>query len=58
MFSLELLRLYNYLFQQTSTRYAVVHALDGYDELSLTGTAKVVSADPSEEPSCTVAKVV
>ncbi|MBC6607685.1 anthranilate phosphoribosyltransferase [Hymenobacter sp. BT188] len=44
VFSLELLRLYNYLFQQTSTRYAVVHALDGYDELSLTGTAKVVSA--------------
>jgi anthranilate phosphoribosyltransferase len=44
VFSLELLRLYNYLFQQTSTRYAVVHALDGYDELSLTGVAKVVSA--------------
>lgn len=44
VFSLELLRLYNYLFQQTSTRYAVVHALDGYDELSLTGTAKLVSA--------------
>jgi anthranilate phosphoribosyltransferase len=44
VFSLELLRLYNYLFQQTSTRYAVVHALDGYDELSLTGAAKVVSA--------------
>ena len=44
VFSLELLRLYNYLFQQTSTRYAVVHALDGYDELSLTGPAKVVSA--------------
>ena len=43
VFSLELLRLYHYLFQQTDTSYAVVHALDGYDELSLTGAAKVVS---------------
>ncbi|SNC65876.1 anthranilate phosphoribosyltransferase [Hymenobacter gelipurpurascens] len=43
-FSLELLRLYHYLLQQTSTQYAVVHALDGYDELSLTGAAKLASA--------------
>jgi anthranilate phosphoribosyltransferase len=43
-FSLELLRLYHYLLQQTKTQYAVVHALDGYDELSLTGAAKVASA--------------
>ncbi|TGE29116.1 anthranilate phosphoribosyltransferase [Hymenobacter metallicola] len=43
VFSLELLRLYNYLFQQTGTSYAVVHALDGYDELSLTGAAKLSS---------------
>jgi anthranilate phosphoribosyltransferase len=42
-FSLELLRLYNYLLQQTDTRYAVVHALDGYDELSLTATAKLAT---------------
>ncbi|TGE08567.1 anthranilate phosphoribosyltransferase [Hymenobacter fodinae] len=43
-FSLELLRLYHYLLQQTKTQYAVVHALDGYDEISLTGAAKVASA--------------
>ncbi|GAA3996300.1 anthranilate phosphoribosyltransferase [Hymenobacter fastidiosus] len=48
VFSLELLRLYHYLFQQTDTSYAVVHALDGYDELSLTGAAKVVSARGEE----------
>jgi anthranilate phosphoribosyltransferase len=42
-FSLELLRLYHYLLQQTTTQYAVVHALDGYDELSLTGAAKLAS---------------
>ena len=43
VFSLELQRLYHYLLQQTSAEYAVVQALDGYDELSLTGAAKIVS---------------
>lgn len=43
VFSPELLRLYHYLFQQSTTRYAVVHALDGYDEISLTGAAKIAS---------------
>ncbi|SHK78874.1 anthranilate phosphoribosyltransferase [Hymenobacter psychrotolerans] len=44
-FSLELLRLYHYLLQQTDTRYAVVHALDGYDELSLTATARLATPE-------------
>ncbi|PNQ73774.1 anthranilate phosphoribosyltransferase [Hanstruepera neustonica] len=43
VFSLELLRLYNYLYQDTNKNYSIVHALDGYDELSLTDTAKVVT---------------
>ncbi|MBT2558452.1 anthranilate phosphoribosyltransferase [Hymenobacter sp. ISL-91] len=42
-FSLELLRIYHYLLQQTDARYTVVHALDGYDELSLTGAAKLAT---------------
>ena len=42
VFSLELLRLYSYLYQNTSKNYTIVHALDGYDEVSLTGPAKVV----------------
>ena len=41
VFSLELARLYQYIFQQTEKQYAIVHALDGYDEISLTGNAKV-----------------
>jgi anthranilate phosphoribosyltransferase len=49
VFSLELQRLYHYLMQPTGTRYAVVHALDGYDELALTGPAKVVSAQHGEQ---------
>lgn len=43
VFSLELARIYGYLFQNTDKRYSIVHALDGYDEISLTGPAKVIS---------------
>ncbi|MDG4714531.1 anthranilate phosphoribosyltransferase [Winogradskyella marincola] len=43
VFSLELLRLYSYLYQESDKKYAIVHALDGYDEISLTGKTKVVS---------------
>ena len=43
VFNLELQRLYGYLYQQTDKNYSIVHALDGYDEISLTGKAKVIS---------------
>ena len=43
VFNLELLRLYSYLYQNTNKNYAIVHALDGYDEISLTGKTKVIS---------------
>ncbi|WP_299112024.1 anthranilate phosphoribosyltransferase [uncultured Winogradskyella sp.] len=43
VFNLELLRLYGYLYQETDKNYAVVHALDGYDEISLTGKTKVIT---------------
>jgi anthranilate phosphoribosyltransferase len=43
VFNLELLRLYGYLYQGTEKNYSIVHALDGYDEISLTGPTKVVS---------------
>ncbi|WP_019988884.1 anthranilate phosphoribosyltransferase [Rudanella lutea] len=43
VFNLELARLYAYLYQQTDTRFSVIHALDGYDEISLTGPFKVIS---------------
>ncbi|MBL7815898.1 MAG: anthranilate phosphoribosyltransferase [Saprospiraceae bacterium] len=42
VFSLELARLYQYIFQQIPNKqFAIVHALDGYDEVSLTGDFKV-----------------
>lgn len=40
VFSLELARLYHYLLQQSTRRYTVLHSLDGYDEISLTGKFK------------------
>ena len=43
VFNLELLRLYGYLYQNTDKNYSIVHALDGYDEISLTGPTKVIS---------------
>jgi anthranilate phosphoribosyltransferase len=42
VFSLELARLYNYIYQQTERQYVIVHSLDGYDEVSLTGPFKAI----------------
>jgi anthranilate phosphoribosyltransferase len=44
-FSMELLRMYQYVMQQSGRRFAIVHALDGYDEVSLTGDFKLVTND-------------
>src|SRR5690606_37959340 len=40
---LELARLYAYLYQNTDKQYGIVHALDGYDEISHTGDFKIIS---------------
>ncbi len=45
VFNLELARLYQYLLGEEEIEFAVVHALDGYDEISLTGDAKVLKND-------------
>ena len=41
VYNLPLLRLYCYTYQESATRFAVVHSLDGYDEISLTSDFKV-----------------
>lgn len=41
VFSLNVARLYNYMFQQTEKNFSIIHSLDGYDEISLTGDFKV-----------------
>ena len=43
VFNLELARLYGYLYQNTEKNFLIVHSLDGYDEISLTGDFKYIS---------------
>jgi anthranilate phosphoribosyltransferase len=43
VYSLEVARLYNYLFQHENKQFSIVHSLDGYDEVSLTGNFKLLS---------------
>lgn len=43
VFNLVLLRLYHFLFQDSDKQFCILHGLDGYDEISLTGATKAVS---------------
>ena len=40
-FNLEIARLYNYILQEEKSNYGIIHGLDGYDEISLTGGFKL-----------------
>lgn len=44
-FSMELSRMFQYIMQHTGRRFAIVYALDGYDEVSLTGDFKLRTND-------------
>lgn len=43
VYNLKMMRLYNYIYQNLGCQYSVVHSLDGYDEISLTDTCKVMT---------------
>ncbi|MHA4809837.1 anthranilate phosphoribosyltransferase [Flavitalea flava] len=43
VYNLEMARVYNYLLQQTEGSFTIIHSLDGYDEISLTGDTKVIT---------------
>jgi len=45
VFNLEVARVYNYLLQESSQNYGIVHSLDGYDEISLTSGFKLFTKD-------------
>ena len=53
VFSLELARMYSYLYQNTNTNFCILHGLDGFDEISLTDETKIISrtADSIINPS-------
>ena len=42
-FNLDLARMYSYLYQNTTTNFTILHSLDGYDEISLTGNTKTIT---------------
>ena len=43
VFNLEIARIYNYMLQKSGKNYSILHSLDGYDEISLTGKFKKYS---------------
>ncbi|MEZ7503956.1 anthranilate phosphoribosyltransferase [Flavobacterium sp. Arc2] len=44
VFNLELARIYSYLYQNTDVNVTILHSLDGYDEVSLTGPTKIITS--------------
>lgn len=48
VYNLEMARLYNYLLQDTSVDYSIVHSLSGYDEISLTSAFKLLSKEKEQ----------
>jgi anthranilate phosphoribosyltransferase len=44
VFNLELARIYAYLYQNTDVNVTILHSLDGYDEISLTGPTKIITS--------------
>ncbi len=44
VYSLEMARIYNYLLQESGKPFTIIHSLDGYDEISLTADARVITA--------------
>ena len=48
VFNLELARLYGYLYQKSGKDFVILHSLDGYDEISLTGPFKMIANGKEE----------
>tara|TARA_R110001583_G_scaffold8075_3_gene39404 strand:- start:1946 stop:2941 length:996 start_codon:yes stop_codon:yes gene_type:complete len=48
VYDLELARLYQYVLQETETKYTIIHNIDGYDEIALTDKVKLISNDREE----------
>lgn len=43
VYNLEMARIYNYLLQKGNSAFTIIHGLDGYDEISLTGDTRVIT---------------
>lgn len=49
VFNLELARQYGYLYQETGKDFVILHDMQGYDEVSLTGPVKIFSNQGEQE---------
>lgn len=49
VFNLEIARIYHYLLQESTQNYGIVHSLDGYDEISLTGAFKLFTRTSEQQ---------
>jgi len=45
VFSLDVARLYNYIYQDSGVNFTIIHSLDGYDEISLTAPFKAYNVE-------------
>ncbi len=45
VFSLDVARLYNYIYQDSGINFTIIQSLDGYDEISLTSPFKVYNSE-------------
>jgi anthranilate phosphoribosyltransferase len=43
VYNLEIARIYNYMLQMGDTAFTIIHSLEGYDEISLTGDTKIIT---------------
>lgn len=48
VFDLKVMRLYQYIYQDLDRHYAIIHSLDGYDEISLTSPFKLIGNTKEE----------
>ncbi|MBC7534119.1 MAG: anthranilate phosphoribosyltransferase [Ferruginibacter sp.] len=53
VYNLEMARIYNYLLQEETSSYTIVHSMEGYDEISLTGDTKVITRQGEKMMSAT-----
>jgi anthranilate phosphoribosyltransferase len=60
VFSLDVARLYNYIYQDTDVNFTIIHSLDGYDEISLTAPFKAFTElwERTIQPSDTGLKAI
>ena len=48
VYNKEVQRIYSYLYQNTDINFAIIYAMDGYDEISLTGPVSIISNDKED----------